>query len=688
MLNRDTGKKIRKGPKAKGILLDLSSVYEKLCADIALDSLSVDYLQRRIANEGLSFLTDVLPKFSKCVLASLEAGHWLGLTPEFRLNCDFEHKGALPTFFRSSLSKLFSPKTGTVRKRPKPGCLSNIRQLCEYVYKLSVPYSEEKLGSAIDKFYTIESEVGVDIDWGFVERVRAVGETLWPALTQKTIDTLYNDGRPRFGPGSFSRSRLLCRGGAETLSPAAYKRLPAELVGDCSDSERTFAVNFLPYRHYQGKPVMVNEEKVAEVVFVPKDSRGPRVISKEPLHLLRAQLLFLDVYSEELEKATKGRINFADQSVNRNLAQQSSISRDYATLDLSDASDRVSFRLAANVFRNFPAWSFCLNNYRSTLVIPPSLPTTGSASTTKPIALKKLSGMGSGLTFVTMSALIHLGIVAGICEFSARRTKDALEQVSRQVYVYGDDVIVPSAWYSVAIKSLERLGLRVSQQKSFVKGNFRESCGGDFLLGQAVSPCRMKLAGGGPELHMRLTGKRSSVLQFKDRDGAILALDRHAREMYKAGLWKTANHIWDVVENALGSVLPVVTGESSFIGRWRFKIHYPHNFMEVLNMDGRKFYAPAPVVETHIGLDVHKAYGDSLSRPAPFSIGVSPVERAFNRNSNATEAELKRSFLGHRSWVDFLREEPGPRLSFSEVALPNKIRLVKREAYLHTLNLV
>lgn len=685
MSSHETTKKTRKAPKSKGVLLNLADVYKKLCADVSLDTWSVEYLLRRITNEGLTFMTDVLPKFSKCVLASLEAGHWLGKTTEFRLDVDFEHKGALPTFFRSSLSKLFSPRTGLVRKRPSPGCLSKIRQICEYVYKLAVPYSEEKLVNAINKFHTIESEVGVDIDWEFAERVRAVGETLWPELRLHTIDMLYKDGQPRYGPGSFSNSVNLCYVAWEKVSPGVYKRLPADVIGDCSNAERIFAKHFLPYYHYaEDKPKIIDEPKVAEVVFVPKDSRGPRVISKEPLHLLRAQLMFLDTYSGMLEKVSQGRINFADQRINRELAQQSSKSREYATLDLADASDRVSFRLANTVFRNFPAWSYCLNNYRSTEVVPPGSKTE-SADVVETIRLKKLSGMGSGLTFVTMSALIHLGIVAGVTENNNRRTKTTLEEASRQIYVYGDDVIVPSRWYAVAVKSLTRLGLKVSLSKSFVKGNFRESCGGDYLLGIGVSPCRMKLTSGNPEQYVRLNGKKSTTITFKDREGGILAMDRHAREMYQSGYWQTAELLWDCVEQALDCILPVVTGESAYLGRWRFKVHYPHNYMEAFKMGEAKHYMPAPVVETSLDTDVHKAYGNSLSRPAYFSTGVNPIERANNLHSNELDSKLKRSFLGYRSWVEFLGAEPGSQLPFSEVALPNKVKLVKRKAYLHTL---
>jgi hypothetical protein len=61
------------------------------------------------------------------------------------------------------------------------------------------------------------------------------------------------------------------------------------------------------------------------------------------------------------------------------------------------------------------------------------------------------------------------------------------------VYVYGDDLILPSRHAKRVIAALHGLGLRVNVKKSFIHGHFRESCGVDAYHGvDATAPCRLK----------------------------------------------------------------------------------------------------------------------------------------------------------------------------------------------------
>jgi hypothetical protein len=60
------------------------------------------------------------------------------------------------------------------------------------------------------------------------------------------------------------------------------------------------------------------------------------------------------------------------------------------------------------------------------------------------------------------------------------------------VYVYGDDIIVPSLFYEEAVNGLQRIGLIVNLSKSFADGPFRESCGGEYYNGIDVTPVRVR----------------------------------------------------------------------------------------------------------------------------------------------------------------------------------------------------
>jgi hypothetical protein len=60
------------------------------------------------------------------------------------------------------------------------------------------------------------------------------------------------------------------------------------------------------------------------------------------------------------------------------------------------------------------------------------------------------------------------------------------------IYVYGDDVIVPTAFAANAIEQLESFGLKVNRDKSCTSGFFRESCGMDAYRGRPVTPVRFR----------------------------------------------------------------------------------------------------------------------------------------------------------------------------------------------------
>jgi hypothetical protein len=82
----------------------------------------------------------------------------------------------------------------------------------------------------------------------------------------------------------------------------------------------------------------------ARVCLVPKDSRGPRIISCEPAELMFIQQgIMRKLYSHlETHHLTAGQINFTDQSINRNLALLAS--------NAKETWPRLTFRMLRIVF--------------------------------------------------------------------------------------------------------------------------------------------------------------------------------------------------------------------------------------------------------------------------------------------------------------------------------------------------
>lgn len=211
----------------------------------------------------------------------------------------------------------------------------------------------------------------------------------------------------------------------------------------------------------------------AKVLLVPKDSRGPRLISCEPLDNQWIQQGIRAALYERVEKhrLTRDHVFFTDQQPNRDAAQNGSCHGKLATLDLKEASDRVGLELVRLLFPSEIVER--LECCRSEVTVLP-----GGAE----IKLKKFAPMGSALCFPIM-ALVIWAILD-----SATRDKDVRESI----LVYGDDVIVPTAFAADAITALEMVGLLVNQEKSCTKGFFRESCGMDAYSGVDVTPVKIK----------------------------------------------------------------------------------------------------------------------------------------------------------------------------------------------------
>ena len=174
---------------------------------------------------------------------------------------------------------------------------------------------------------------------------------------------------------------------------------------------------------------------------------------------------------------TRGHVNFVDQTINGALALESSLSKRWATIDLSDASDRVSVQLVKYLFPREVSTKWLA--LRSTATRLPS----GAV-----LRLNKFAPMGSALCFPVESLTFWALAVGYVWE----RTRD-LHRALESVYVYGDDIIIADEYTQGVIETLEGGCLKVNRDKSF-SGNcaFRESCGIEAVNGFDVTPLRLR----------------------------------------------------------------------------------------------------------------------------------------------------------------------------------------------------
>jgi len=167
-----------------------------------------------------------------------------------------------------------------------------------------------------------------------------------------------------------------------------------------------------------------------------------------------------------------------------------SITGKYATIDLAEASDRVSSELVRLLFPE-PLSSALMNSRSLSTVLP-----SGEV-----IMLNKYAPMGSALCFPVMAtiiwALLYVGLPGADVPFAFKDRRyvrnDASNLRGREdILVYGDDVIVATAQAEHAITILETFGFRANRNKCCTSGFFRESCGMDAYRGTCVTPVRLR----------------------------------------------------------------------------------------------------------------------------------------------------------------------------------------------------
>lgn len=177
------------------------------------------------------------------------------------------------------------------------------------------------------------------------------------------------------------------------------------------------------------------------------------------------------------------------QTIHREVACGASVSRAFATIDLSSASDTIAIRLVEALLpsRWFRQLDSCRTHHVS---VPEREITDGSCEKESDgkgrkayYRLEKFSSMGNGFTFELESILF----AAMACYVT--RQAGFWGELGFDVFVYGDDIIVRDELYSDLKSMLEFFGLSVNDGKSFHGEHpFRESCGGDYFLGSNVRP--------------------------------------------------------------------------------------------------------------------------------------------------------------------------------------------------------
>lgn len=427
---------------------------------------STTYVLQRLRSEGIGFVTKTLPSLGKHFDACLKSGKYT-MFDGFKT----ARHGTSPLIFKGLVQYVFDDD-GTLLDEPDVNVIRFIRQLTLMFYKVEGEYPKELVDETIQNFIEVDENLEVALGVGpekaaiILEAQHVVGRIFH--------DFSWGDLLPRPGPGQnathIERNYLY-----EPL--VKYTKLHEKFP-----YYRIFygSADHLLHRVQRYRKLPIQTESVSLLTTVPKDSRGPRIICMEPPEFMWVQQGLNRLLVEHLERhpLTAGQVNFTDQTINGNLALQSSVTGQLATLDMKEASDRISRDLVACLFEEVPRLRDALLSATTDYVLTPQ----GA------IRKRKYASMGSALCFPVMS-VVHFALGVATIRVHTRRS---IKAIAKDFYVYGDDLIAKTEYVEPLLCSFPEYGLKFNRAKCCYTGSFRESCGVDAFMGVNVTPTRVK----------------------------------------------------------------------------------------------------------------------------------------------------------------------------------------------------
>jgi hypothetical protein len=508
-----------------------------LCCTSA--SRDIKTVTARVEHEGLSFFTITLPTLGSSTQKWIDLGK-AGINSSFSQ----ERGGSLPRFLGGFFNRVFDRSSGMLLDDPCIESILAIRQLTLMFGKMELACSKERQAASLRKFVECERQVRIS-DSRLTEKdlleFTTMSDMLFSGLFSKIDRDIYY-GRivPQHGPGS-TADRLTGNGKfnqavwtdrLQAVFPAGEYVIPNWRFNQQLDD--------LTY-------LEPDAEVPVKVTLVPKTLKTPRVIAMEPTCMQYMQQAVLRSFLEHLEgdDFLSRVIGIRDQVPNQELALRGSIDQETATLDMSDASDRVSNQLVRAMSHRWPNFSSALDATRSRRAVMPD---------GRIIRLAKYASMGSALCF-PIEAMVFLTMVFVGIQRSLNMTLNQrmVQSFADSVRVYGDDIIVPTRHVLGVVHALELFGAQVGMDKSFWTGKFRESCGREYFNGHDISITRVRQ---GFPTHRQDVAGVQSIVSLRN-------------QLYMSGYWKTSGWL-DVRIREVISHFPDVLPTSPVLGRVSF----------------------------------------------------------------------------------------------------------------------
>lgn len=545
------------------LLAVLDDAQKATCADTSRDKITI---LSRHEHEGDSFLGITLPDFGSWFERSLELNR-----AETTIYSKFRkvsgRRSVLPCFLHGLTSLVFDPKSGHILNDCDVNAVFFIRQICYLLKKEKKLCSPKKVVNAFDSFLETEDSLRKTlpknaVDRWYFDRVTSFYGSALESVYPSTISEL-----PRHGPGATSDSLRYNR-----------KFMTRKFFGSWRNAfsiEEIYGFQAVDIENSSFEPAVP-----VKVIAVPKTMKTARIIAVEDTAMQFAQQYVSSRFYSSLSKIglTKN-LNPNDQSVNQHYARLGSVDRSFSTLDLSEASDRLTAKLVHHALRSAPVLR------RQVFAVR----TPYARVQLKTIVLKKFASMGSAVTFPIESFTFFCIAISAVLKWfdlSGQHPRSSflsrLREAERLVFVFGDDIIVPNDASSLAMHLLETYGLKVNRNKSFFNGWFRESCGLDAFKGYDVTP-----------VYLRTRTPHSIA------DAAEFASYVSTGNLFhRKGLFCAAATIRSIIDNIYK--LPLVSDRSSVLGWYTFQNvrtydrtdKYGNNVVRSLRVSSRRIHDP------------------------------------------------------------------------------------------------
>lgn len=497
----------------RAIITDCEVRYPHLHKDFTRD---FSRLLSCVETRGLSFLTIDLVDFGKHFDRCLSTQRLTLSSLPFQRG--YKRGTPIPRLFKGLMLRVFDTN-GILRSDCDVHAITCLRQLYYTAKKIRMECSNERSDKAVREFYSIESQIRrgsdnwflEDPDWGSHNLVH-LGQVAVPSrdvalplfeeeaadLTPSEltcINTIQDVAditsavlgvfnpyawKAKHGPGAVSDAR-------SGTSKYSFPHWPRKL-------ERVFPYADFAFANYgawarrvsdKGDSAVSQHEPPSNLILVPKTQKSPRLIASEPISHQWCQQVIKDYFVGRTRDSWIGLfVSFRDQEPNQIMARRGSLGHGLSTIDLSEASDRVSTWLVERIFRRNSTLLDALHATRTRTV------KNGTEHGTRGVSkLQKFSCMGSACTF-PVQTIVFLIIALGVYlhQEGLKPTIRNIKSAQGRVRTFGDDIIVPDAHADMMIRMLTLMGLRVNHSKTFLTGMFRESCGLDVFRGTNVSP--------------------------------------------------------------------------------------------------------------------------------------------------------------------------------------------------------